>query len=260
VTPAPASVCAPHQAASVGVCHRCGVFLCQACVTRVDANVFCATCAARPDVDYVEAYRLAHWGKREGWAWFFGVSGLSSALSVVAAVAAWVRQGPTLDTLYVAGISAFGAVVGVSWFLRQQWARGLAIAQFAVLGVVLLVSGGVAMVPALVMLTLIIASAFTNVRSQLFFKLDVPRERLRRDWAIYHDNQAARSAAALAVGGLLVPGLGLMAIGFGVYAYRKVDPQAHPPIGGRASSLVGIIVGAIDVALWVFIIFYAWRY
>jgi hypothetical protein len=110
------------------------------------------------------------------------------------------------------------------------------------------------------MLTGIIASAFTNVRSQLFFKLDVPRERLRRDWAIYHDNQAARSAAAMGVGGLLIPGLGLLAIGFGVYAYRKVNPTAHPPIGGRSSALVGIIVGAIDTVLWAFILLYAWRY
>lgn len=264
MTPAPTGLCATHQALAVAVCHRCGAFICEACAQQVDAHRYCTACAARPEVDYVEAYRLAHWGRRDGWAWFLGLGGVVNTLLGLGSAVSALRSPPDSASfgdhagasLLVLGTGA----VGVAWSLRQRWARpGLGVL-FVLQVVVLLISVGaasVALAPALLLQAAVVYSAITSPRSRLFFKLDVPRERLKRDWAVYHDNRAARSALVLGVSGLVVPGFGVLAVVVGAYALRRVDPSAHPPIGGRRAALAAIVMGLVATLLWVGLFVYS---
>lgn len=264
MTPAPTGLCATHQALAVAVCHRCGAFICAACVQEVDAHRYCSACAARPEVDYVEAYRLAHWGRRDGWAWFLGLGGVVNAVlglgSAVSALSSPPDSASFGDQARGSLLMLASAVVGVAWFLRQRWARpGLGVL-FVLQVMVLLISVGaasVAMAPALLLQTAVVYSAVTSPRSRMFFKLDVPRERLKRDWAVYHDNRAARSALVLGVSGLVVPGFGLLAVVVGAYALRRVDPNAHPPIGGRRAALAAMVTGVVATLLWVGLFVYS---
>lgn len=198
------------QAIAVAVCHRCGAFVCEACAQQVDAHRYCSTCAARPDVDYIEAYRLAHFGRRDGWAWFFGLGGVLSAMAGLSfALTALKAPADRENVLGHVRLSIFllaSGVVGVAWFLGRRWARrGLGVL-FVQQAVLVLISAGVALAPALLLQAAMVYSALNSPRSRLFFKLDVPHERLKRDWAIYHDNRAARTAMVLGVSGLADPG------------------------------------------------------
>ena len=56
-----AATCPRHpDRPAAGVCTRCGGFFCSGDVVRVDDKPFCPTCAAMPEVDYLEAFRLKH--------------------------------------------------------------------------------------------------------------------------------------------------------------------------------------------------------
>jgi hypothetical protein len=251
-------LCAAHQAPAVAVCHRCGVFLCALCSVPVDANVFCAACAARPEVDYVEAYRLNHWGRRDGWAWAFGLGGVLNLIIAVPVLATAFKRSSFAPQVALGLGMLLAAGSGFAWFFRQVWARWAVVVLFVLFAAEVAFTAGVSVVPALIFPTAILISAFNSVRSQLFFKLDVPRERIRRDWQLYHDNPAARSAVLLGVSGLLVPGFGLLAIGFALWAFKRVNPVAHPPVGGRRNAVIGLVLGVIDTLLWGAVILRPW--
>ena len=78
----------------------------------LDGHVFCLECAARPDVDYLEAYRLKYWGKRDGWAWAIGLGGLlnllAAVLSVVAALGSESKAAGLLLALATLAIGVNG--------------------------------------------------------------------------------------------------------------------------------------------------------
>src|SRR5688500_8794493 len=118
VSPAPdaanvpaAARCADHpEAPATGTCFRCGRFFCAQDAKPLFGRTFCTTCAARPDVDYLEAFRLKYWGKRDIWAWLFGIG---SALNVINA--AGLLMNPATVLLGVS--AAFNAATGIAFFL-----------------------------------------------------------------------------------------------------------------------------------------------
>ena len=59
MTAAPAEArCFTHpEVLATGACARCGVFFCADDRALVDLVSYCRTCATRPDVDWIEAYR-----------------------------------------------------------------------------------------------------------------------------------------------------------------------------------------------------------
>lgn len=59
------------------VCARCGTFVPAESAHLVLSKSYCADCAARPDVNYLKAFRDKYWGKRDGWAWSLGVYGVA---------------------------------------------------------------------------------------------------------------------------------------------------------------------------------------
>lgn len=206
-----------------------------------------------PEVDYLEAYRLQLFGKRrDGWSWFFGIGGLLSlTVSLSGLVRLFLRDAAvsTLDLMSGVVFVPFG-VVQLGWFFKQRWARlGMVIAFFLVF-VFLAVNGGAPALPGLLIPGVLLAMAFTDVRSKLFFELDVPREALGKDWALHHDNRLARSAQSMALGSLIMPLFAPFAVITGVVALRRVNPLAVPPVGNRKAALVGIVLGGVSLVGW----------
>lgn len=148
-------------------------------------------------------------------------------------------------------VLALAGGTNLAWFFGQRWARTALIIEFALGGVLALISSGeVAVLSGLLLPGAVVYSAWAAVRTRLFFRIDVPREQLRRDWQLYHDNRAARSALLLGVSGLIVPIFGPMALGLGIWGLRQVNPNAHPPIGGRGRAIAGMVLGTLDSLLW----------
>lgn len=212
-----------------------------------------------PEVDYLEAYRLQFFGKRrDGWSWLFGFGGLVNltiALSGLSRLLINDARVTTLDVMFAGFFVPFG-VVQLAWFFKQRWARVALLLLFFVLFVFLAASGGVMALPGLIIPGAILATAFTNVRSKLFFELEVSREALRKDWALYHDNRLARSAQSMAIGSLIMPLFAPFAVVAGLVALRRVNPLSTPPVGNRKAALVGIVLGGITTLGWLVIAAY----
>lgn len=215
----------------------------------MDGHVFCEECAARPDVDYLEGYRLKHWGKRDGWAWFFGLSG---ALNLVVAfplfLAARLDQAPEL--YFFVGLAVLWGATGLAYFFRVRAARFALFALVLLQGAIQATTVGPAAFFGIVIPLLVVASAFGNVRSRLFFKLDLPRATLKKEWDRYHNNVMAQHARTLGTAGVLIPIFAPFAILTGVIGWRRVDPNAHPPIGRKGSAIAGVVLGTLSTLVW----------
>ena len=248
VSSAPAATAAiPHCAVHPEVparriCERCGSFCCGLCVTRVLGRSYCAACAALPEVNYLEALRVRLWGRRDASAWMLGAWGLAGlGLGV-----AMCREGE-----WKAGAVALAqAVVWLGCFFRQRWARWSLLGWPSALGGWLVVTGGLPRaIPALLLLALG-GAVFTDARHQLFFRVPVPERMLSRLWERYENNPLARSALAFGVLGLALPVLAPLALGVGAVALRRVDPEAHPPIGRKGQAVGAMVLGMGSMLLW----------
>ena len=252
--------CALHADALAGAtCQRCGSFVCTECTTWVMGRMYCPACAVRPEVNYLEAFRLKLWGRRDASAWLVvGVTELLLFLALGALMAG--TFGLALAFLASAG-------VGLAFFLGMRWARlGLLAVPLLAMLLTALSTGA----PALMFFVplMVAVNIFRDTRSRLFFRLEVPERELRRLWDLRVNNPLARHALSLGVGSLLLlvltPLLSLLGEGFvlsflfmamamamamlalvlGAVALRRVDPEARPPIGRRWEAL-----GAMGLAL-----------
>ncbi len=237
------AVCAAHPTeAALGNCTRCGAFVCRLDSRELDGQRYCETCAARPDVDWLEAFRLKHWGKRDGWAWLFGIF---APIELAAGIAMLLQP----ETRGVAFFVIASAVSGALWWLRVKQARWLTLAVFGgqAFFVAATVNGWLIasnIIPALILLSVIFAT-----RTKLFFQIDVDREELKRMWNLYANNQMARYALSVGILGLLVWPAAPIALLCGIVGLARVDPDARPPIGRKGSAIAGIVLGVIGTGI-----------
>lgn len=235
--------CATHrEEAATGTCTRCGGFFCATCRQVLLDKVYCATCAQRPDINYLELFRLRLWGRRDASAWTMGTWG--GVLAVIAVAMGVQRQ-------YVSAL-ALAACAGLcgAFFLRRPWARVALIIAPLILGAGCVLLKALPAVGPLVLTLLLALISFGNTRSQLFFQLAVPVPRLQRLWHLRENNPMARNALSFAAGGLIIPLFAPVAIILGVLGLRRVNPQAVPPVGRRADAIGAIVLGVLVIAGW----------
>lgn len=223
-------------------CTRCGVF-----VERSDdvkflfAKPYCSTCAARPDVDYLEAFRLKYWGKRDVWAWLMGLGVPFTLLGLVGSVSsgAWLGVPGQLASL----------IVGVAFFLGRPWARwgGLIMVGLNLLPALTQPSQALLIVGVMAVSALIWVAIIQTTLNKLFFKVDVSRQQLQQAWDLYANNTLARTGFLLGLLSLLVWPLGAVALPLSIVGLLRVDPNASPPIGRKGQAIAGIVVSSIGL-------------
>ncbi|MFP2904067.1 DUF4190 domain-containing protein [Pyxidicoccus sp. 3LFB2] len=247
VSPYALARCATHPEELAGAtCQRCGAFVCTACTAWVMGTLYCAPCAARPEVNYLETYKRGLWGKRDSRAWLV----VGSCLLMLPLVPVALSYGQVLAALGL----LVAAAIGVAWFQGQPWARhalpgvplGLGLLAAQVLGPIALAFALIPFVNALQLLM--------DTRCKLFFRVEVPERELRRLWDREVNNPMARSALLLGVGALMMPLFAPLAIVFGFLALRRVDLEARPPIDRRGYAIAGIVLGVSALALWALVV------
>jgi hypothetical protein len=234
----------PEQPA-LGTCTRCGVFFCEQDRRLVDGKPYCDTCAARPDVDYVEAFRLQHWGKRDGWVW---LTGFSAVLFLLNGVSVLLTGAPEMlpGALFFLG----AGVVGACFWLGQRWARvAFLFLPLGFLAFLVVTVGPVGVVLGVLPMLMAIA-IYNDTRNKLFFKVELPRESLRKAWHLHMNNVIARAGFLLGLLGLLFPSIGLIALICSFIGLRRVDPNSHPPIGRKGQAIAGLVLGAVSTLFW----------
>ncbi|MCP3137098.1 DUF4190 domain-containing protein [Pyxidicoccus xibeiensis] len=246
VSPGALPRCGVHpEELAAATCQRCGGFICTACSTWVMGTLYCAVCAARPEVNYLEDFRRKYWGKRDSGAWLVGAGSLALVFLAVMTALGLKRVDAALALLAAAG-------VGVAFFLGMRWARALLLVMpAACVGFVIAPDNGIAGLGAVFILFVFALQLFLDTRSRLFFQVDVSEKALRRLWELRVNNPLARHAASLGFSSLFMPLFAPLAIILGVIALRRVDPQARPPIGRRGQALTGIVLGVASVLAWV---------
>lgn len=241
--------CPRHpDAASVATCQRCGTFVCELDVKRLVNGVFCESCAVRPEVAYLEALKQRHWGRREAWAWLFGLSGVGAILAAVIAATA-TTTSLTNRLVFGAPFVAYG-LVGIAFWLRVRLARTGLTVLFTLFAIVMLVEVGPLSVIALLLPGGLLVSMLTDVRTKLFFRIDVPSAVLEREWRRQYDNPLARSALSLGFGSFFFPLFAPIAVVTSVIALTRVNANAQPPIGGRGRALAGLVLGLVGALFW----------
>jgi hypothetical protein len=204
--------------------------------------VYCPTCAARPEINYLETFRLQFWGRRDSWTYLVGLV----TLALVGAALKALVEG-----FWPAALAMLGAAgVGVAFFLGQRWARiGLMLVPVAA-GLVAMPLAGVLVLAVCFVPFCAALQIYLDPRNRLFFRIDVPRNTLRKLWDLHANNPLARHALTLGISSVFMPILAPLAVVFGSIALRRVDPNARPPIGRKGQALTGIVLGVGAVLLW----------
>ncbi len=229
--------CPRHPAETASdVCSRCGSFVCALDRAELDGKVYCGDCVVHPEVDYLEAFRREHWGRRDSWAWLLGVGAIFQVLLGVMTV---VRS--ELGGL----LPLVGGAVGICFWLRLGGARqalvGMGVLTFLLAGL----SGGLGGMAAGLIPMLVSIAIYRDPRNQLFFELEVPRDRLLKAWKIHADNRVAHTGYSLSLAGLLFWPVAPLAFALSIVGLRRVDPKAHPPVGRRRDAILGIVLGVV---------------
>ncbi|XXF78177.1 hypothetical protein P2318_00025 [Myxococcaceae bacterium GXIMD 01537] len=243
--PLPLSVprCAVHpEEAAGGTCPRCGSFFCPACAAPVVGVVHCAACAARPEVNYLEALRQKLWGRRDAWTWCVGFGSAVLALGALRAL--------SLGDIALGLALLLWAAVGVAFFLGVPRAREAFLAAPLVMALGCVPVLGAWALPPLLFAFGHALALYADTRNQLFFRRDVSAERLRKLWDYHVNNPLARHALSLGSLSFLVPLAAPAALLCGGLALKRVNLQATPPIGRRGQALAGILLAVAAVALW----------
>jgi hypothetical protein len=262
IQPAPAAPvtqgahCFTHPEQPVlGACARCGTFYCEQDHRIVGDKDYCATCAARPEVDYLEAFRLKYWGKRDTWAWLVAFGAVINFIFGLRLLTSGA------ENLLFAIICLGSAAIGACFWAGLPFAR-LALCFVPVIsmlvGIVLQGAQGVASGVMPLVFALVI---YNDTRNKLFFREAVPPEALRKAWHLYSNNRVARAGFLLGFFGLLMPLFAPVALVCSIIGLRRVDPAAHPPIGRKGQAIAGIVLSSIGIlwGLWILGIMVAGR-
>jgi hypothetical protein len=249
------SRCAVHpEELAGGTCTRCGSFVCGACATVLPAmgpQVYCQACAARPELNYLEALRLRYWGKRDGTAWVVGLVTLGLCLLSVMVLG---ETGFTSQQELPWMLLSWAPVpVGVAYFLGKPWARHALVATPWVMALVASAvnwQGRIVFLLTAVLVSLFALNMHRATRTQLFFRVPVSSGKLRALWDLRFNNPLARQALNLGLGALFMPAFAPFAMICGAVALARVNPNATPPIGRKGQALAGVVLGAVSILLW----------
>ncbi|MCY1016726.1 DUF4190 domain-containing protein [Pyxidicoccus sp. MSG2] len=230
---------------ALGTCARCGTFYCEQDRQVVHGKTYCEACSVRPEVDYLEGFRLKYWGKRDSWAWLVG---FGSVLNVISGLASFA-SGVTEEAIVFGVFGLVAGVVGACFWLGIPWAR-TAIIGVPIASMALGMAGGAPSALARGIIPLLVTIAIYNdTRNKLFFKLEVPAGALKTAWDLYMNNTMARAGVMLGVLSF-IPGVGVLALICSIIGLRRVNPDATPPIGRKGQAIAGIILGALGTLAW----------
>ncbi len=224
-------------------CTRCGSFVSSPFdLKQVEDKPYCATCAARPEVDFLGAFKDKYWGKRDTIAWLvgFGVPFTVIRIAASAAAAQWFVVPGQLVSL----------LCGAAFFLGKPWSRKAMYAAFALnfVGSLTVTSNQVAVLAASSLIASLVWFAFTqSTMNKLFFKIDVSRTALEKAWNVFANNIVARYGMALGVLSLLVWPLSVIALPLSIIGLQRVNPQAQPPIGRKGQAIVGLVTSSLGL-------------
>jgi hypothetical protein len=247
-TPEPeAGRCPAHpDRAVLGACTRCGTFYCEQDHRVVHGKAYCEPCSVRPEVDYLEGFRRRCWGRRDVWTWLVGLSGLRNGIEGLLLLTSGEAEAMPLGSFTLAA-----AAVCVCFWLGMPWARkaliGVPIGFLALVVLGEVESGALRALVALFLVLVI----YNDTRNKLFFKLEVLPSALRKAWHLYMNNTMARAGLLLGVLGVLIPGVGFLALVCSIVGLRRVDPEATPPIGRKGQAIAGIILGSVATLGWI---------
>ncbi|HYO73938.1 MAG TPA: hypothetical protein VEU33_48505 [Archangium sp.] len=244
--------CPAHpQKAVLGACARCGTFFCEYDRETVDGKDYCDTCAEHPDVDYLEAFRLKYWGKRDAWAWLVGFGALFNFIAGAILLTNELVNNDTGNAGLLLGLLALvGGGVGVCFWMGMPFAR-LALCFVPIAS--LFVSGFTAGAEAVgrgiwpVIITLVM---YNNTRNKLFFKEEVSREALQKAWHLYSNNTVARAGFMLSFLSLPVVLLAPISLMCSIIGLRRVNPTATPPVGRKGQAIAGIVLSSLSLVGW----------
>lgn len=242
-----------------GACARCGVFLCAKEQVLVGAKAFCAACASRPEVSWLEQLRAKGLGVRDAWCWMFLGLSVLELIAFVAFTADLVhelssgRRSPAVrlpERVPALTLLVTMTALHASFLAGKPWIRWSIGVLPVVGGVVAVVRDQVGVAAFWALMFMFAATSWTDTRSKLFFRLHVPDAELEKYHTRNLENPAAQWAGRLAAVGLLVPFAGLAAIVLGVVGLSKVNPTASPPVGKRFLSGFAIAVGLLETAFF----------
>ena len=211
----------------------------------VEDRSYCEACAARPEVNYLETFRLKYWGKRDRWAWIIGIG---AVLQLVSAPVLLARGGASVPLGLLALV---GAGVGAAFWRGQPFARqGLCWLVLANVGVSALAFGW--QTATLSVWALLIAFAiYQDPRNRLFFRQPVPPVTLRKLWRNHAHNGMARVGFALGVCSLLFWPLAPVAFACSLAGLLRVDLKARPPVGRRGEAIAGLVCSVLGPELYI---------
>lgn len=229
---------------ALGTCARCGTFYCEQDRWVVNGKTYCEACSVRPEVDYLEGFRLKYWGKRDAWSWLVGFGAVVNVISGLAIFA----SGET-SVMAVGLFGLLAGVVGACFWLGIPWARTALIGVPIGSMVVGMLAGDPTSVGRGIVPLLVTIAIYRDTRNKLFFKLEVPPEALKKAWDLYMNNTMARAGVMLGVLSF-IPGVGVLALICSIIGLKRVNPDATPPIGRKGQAIAGIILGALGTLAW----------
>lgn len=245
------TACPAHpDAEAVATCERCGRFFCAAEEISLDLHRYCGDCGKRPDVDWLGKHYAPLVGRRSAFAWWAavfacGLSALGLAVLVDGeARLRWLGLGLLVEA---AALFAF--------FAGRKWGRFAPLAAAPIVALGFAAAAVEDFAPIMFVIIALVATLYggagvTDLRSKLFFRVEVPRAQLHTHYKRYANNPAAITASRLALVSLFVPGLGVAAFALAIYALTRIDSKATPPVTNASVALGAMIFSLFTTLLW----------
>jgi hypothetical protein len=257
--------CAAHPDEEIaGTCARCGDFVCARDSVKRSERVLCAPCA-ESDPERLRVFKEQLWGKRDAFAWYFGiVVGSANLVFGVSYLSLGISRGQGI--IVIGSLASFAALaIDLAYLFRLRFARVAVVFLPVVGGVVTLMAPGmrsswtpVASVGCQVIFSQLVALAgFLSTRNKLFFRIDVPDDEVARLWDFHRNNPNARRGLFYSIAGIVVPPLLVLGLFFCAKGLAAVDPSARPPIGRRGQAIAGIVISIAGLVAWAALVLFS---
>ncbi|MFT3838715.1 MAG: hypothetical protein QM723_17175 [Myxococcaceae bacterium] len=268
------ATCAAHSdRAAVGICARCGGFVCRAELIVYDRKAWCPKCCELPDVEWLEIYRRSRVGKLSGGVvWVVATSvlvGLASIAILSVTLPHQAMPRPAQVALVFGALCGVGSIASAVLYVRRaarvRWVLpALNVASMLVTFIGLVGASGsdsrgteLGLTVSLLLLAVLMLVFVGSTRATLFFGGSVSREKLVVDYLAYGNNPLANVAMMLALWGVLMPAFSLPAHFVARAARRAVDPLGNPPSGRKVEADRAYylsFVGILSAVVWAFVL------